>query len=160
MACNDRFQLSPKKLKAVQLLVSGLSLREAAAQLGISDRTLRRWCKRPEFKVALQEAQREAWGHMVRRLRALGDQAVTTLKQVMQDANATPSSRVAAARCVIEAAARLTELTDEGTTSFYIEGELHRRLGDEEFLRLLDAFARSRRKVSRDFSSRPGSADG
>jgi len=147
MAYNDQFQLSPKRLKAVQLLVSGLSLREAAAQLGISDRTLRRWCKRPEFQTALQEAQREAWGHMVRRLRALGDQAVTTLSQVMRDVDASPSSKVAAARLVIETVLRFTESIEHSGSSFYIEGELRRRLADAEFLALLEEFARSRGKV-------------
>jgi len=150
MANNDLLQLSPRKLKAVQLLVSGVSLREAAAQLRISDRTLRRWCKRPEFQAALQEGQKEAWGHMVRRLRALGDQAVTTLREVMADTDASPSSRVAAARFVIETALRLTELTEQPANSFYIEGELRRRLADEEFLALLDEFAHSRREVSAD----------
>lgn len=112
MAENVRAGLSPKHRKAAELLVAGHSVRETAAALGVSDRTIRRWAKRPEIVQILQELQEEAWGATVRKLRSLGERAVTTLGEVMRDRQAPPMARVGAARATLELITKLAEVED------------------------------------------------
>ncbi|MBC7294292.1 MAG: helix-turn-helix domain-containing protein [Thermoleophilia bacterium] len=103
-------KLSPRHWKAVELLATGLSIRRVATELGVGDSTVRRWCRRPEFAAALREAQREAWGHMVRKLRALADKTVGVLQDVMEGAKDTPGARVSACRAVLDFALRAEEV--------------------------------------------------
>jgi len=125
-----RSGLSPKHLRAVELLAAGASASETAAALGVSDRTVRRWAQKPEFRKALEAAQAELWGHLVRRLRALGDRALSTLAEILGDRNAPPSPRVSAAKTVLELSLKLNEIE-----------ELKRRVEE------LEALVRSRRRV-------------
>mgnify|MGYP000627925066 CR=1 FL=1 len=110
MTENVRVSLSPKHRKAAELLAAGCSVRETAASLGVSDRTIRRWARRPEVVQALQELQEEAWGATIRKLRSLGERAVITLGEVMRDRQAPPMARVGAARAVLELVFKLGEL--------------------------------------------------
>jgi len=98
--------LTPRQRRAVELLAAGYSYREAASELGIGEATLRRWRKRPDFAEALREAEKAIWDATIRKLRALGEKAVRTLGKALDDPGATPSSRIAAARAILEMGAR------------------------------------------------------
>ena len=112
MAENVRAGLLPRHRKAVELLAAGYSTRDVAAAVGASDRTIRRWLKRPDVVQALQEIQGEVWGSTVRKLRALGETAVATLGEVMRDQTAPPTARVGAARATLELITKISEIED------------------------------------------------
>ncbi len=83
-------------------LVSGLSQEQAAASVGVSARTLRRWQADLTFRKAAQDAQTEATGLMVARLHALGSRAVDVLAVALtaaarKGADAERSTRIACA---------------------------------------------------------------
>ena len=90
----------------------GYSLRQAAAEVGVCEKTIRRWLKRPDVAQALQEIQEEVWGATVRKLRALGEKAITTLGEVMGDQTAPPTARVGAARATLELITKLSEVEE------------------------------------------------
>lgn len=102
-------ELSPRQRKALEILVVGGTTAEAATAAGVHVRTVQRWLHRDEFREALKAAQAEVLEAFGRRLRSLGSRAIETLVQVMEDATTTPSSRVSAAKCVVESIFRLTE---------------------------------------------------
>jgi len=115
--------LSAKKLSRAQLLAiphlaAGNSIRATADTIGVSERSIRRWLRQPEFAAALREAEKEVWNATVRKLRALGEKAVNTLGRVLEDPGATPSARIQAARAILdgiakaEALSRLQDLED------------------------------------------------
>jgi len=110
MRDDDQILLTGKKAKAVELLAQGLSPGEVADKIGISDRTVRRWVKRPEVADALRELQREALHGIARRLRALAQHATDALGHVLKSEQTPPAVRVSSARAVLEFVIRLEEL--------------------------------------------------
>jgi len=107
---SDQILLTGKKAKAVELLAQGLSPSEVADKVGVSDRTVRRWIKRPEVAEALRELQREALHGIARRLRALAQHATDALGHVLKSPDTPPAVRVSSARVVLEFVIRLEEL--------------------------------------------------
>ena len=88
------------------------TIEKAAAALGISDITVWRWLKKPEFDEAYRKARRAAFSRSIGRLQHAGGAAVTTLLKVMVDKEAAAGSRVRAADCVLDHAANAFELDD------------------------------------------------
>src|SRR5262249_55951165 len=60
------------------------SIRAACRRAGVADRTDRLWKDQPEFRTALAEAQREAWGQSVGALKGLGPLAVRVLRWLLR----------------------------------------------------------------------------
>jgi len=110
MRDDDQILLTGKKAKAVELLAQGLSPAEVADKIGVSDRTVRRWVRRPEVAKALRELQREALHGIARRLRALAQHATDALGHVLKSPDTPPAVRVSSARAVLEFVIRLEEL--------------------------------------------------
>ena len=69
----------------------------AADAAGVSQRTLYRWLDKPAFSRAYHRARREAFGQAIALTQRYAPLAVNTLAQVMMDASAPASSKVAAA---------------------------------------------------------------
>jgi hypothetical protein len=101
-----------KKEEAVIALMTHRSVEDAARSIGVNADTLLRWMKLPEFKTALREARREAYGQAISRLEHASGAAVTTLLKVMTDQNTPASSRVRAADCVLDHARHAIEVED------------------------------------------------
>jgi hypothetical protein len=85
---------------------------KAAAAAGVSTVTLWRWQRKPEFQKALLQARRDAYSQAVARLQQGAAAAAATLLRVMCDTAAPPASRVRAAQCVLDNAARGIGLQD------------------------------------------------
>jgi hypothetical protein len=101
-----------KKEDAIVALMTHRTIEEAARSIGIDPNTLLRWIKLPEFKTALREARREAYGQAIARLEHASGAAVTTVLRVMTDQNASASSRVRAADCILDHARHAIEVED------------------------------------------------
>jgi len=95
---------SLKKSKALAALLSGANAVEAAAAAGVVTNTIYKWQKDPEFTEALNAAKSEAMDRLGRSLSALGEKAVTTLDEVLDDPAAGPGVRVRAADIVLNRA--------------------------------------------------------
>jgi hypothetical protein len=118
--------LSPRKVLAIQALLSHPTQKEAALAAGISETTLWRYMKKDEdFKRGLREAGNYAVSHAALRLQRASGDAVTVLEEVMRDKEVSASARIAAAKVVYDNANRAVE-----------NNELASRIEEmEEFLR-------------------------
>lgn len=93
-------------------LLENPTLQKAAAAVSVSEVTLWRCMKQPEFAEAYRQARREAFSQSVARLQHASNAAVGTLLRVMTDKEATSSSRVRAAEVVLTTAFRGIEIED------------------------------------------------
>ena len=92
-----------KRETAIAALLTEKSIRDAAAVVGVSDRTLRRWmADDKDFRDQYREARLQVVEHAVTRLQKACDTAVQTLEEVMKDGSAAASARVAASRAVLD----------------------------------------------------------
>lgn len=103
-------KLSRKKEQAIIALLEAPTVKEAAEMVKINPATLYKWMALPEFEEAYREARHRAMGEAIARLQQASSEAVDTLRDVMGDQEATPASRVTAARTVLELGMRGTEI--------------------------------------------------
>ena len=97
---------------AIVALIAQPTITSAASVAGVADVTLWRWLQRPDFVRAYRDARRQVVEQALGEVQAATSDAVRTLREVMTDAAAPPSSRVAAARAVLDTALRAVELMD------------------------------------------------
>jgi len=105
-------KLTQKQEQFIVALMSSPTLEAAAKQTGINPVTAWRWMKLPAFQAAYLASKRDLVQHSITLLQKFSTTAVSTLAQVMTDAKAPASSRVAAAKVVLEMALRGVELED------------------------------------------------
>ena len=105
-------KLGRKKEAAILALLSQRNVQEAARVAGISERTLYRWMREPDFDAAYRAARRAAFSQSTARLQQMSSPAVTTLGKIMVDASAPAASRVRAADIVLNHAAQAIEIED------------------------------------------------
>ena len=86
--------------------------KEAAAQSGISDRTLRKIRKTAEFQEALEAARSAAYERVIDRMCAAAPESAEQLIAIMKDDTAPASARVAAARSVLDFASTYSKLRE------------------------------------------------
>lgn len=103
-------KLSRKKEQAIIALLEAPTVKEAAEVVGVNPATLYKWMAQPEFEEAYRKARHRAMGEAIARLQQASSEAVDTLRDVMGDQEATPASRVTAARAVLELGMRGTEI--------------------------------------------------
>ena len=111
----QRGRVSKRALQREQLILALLQqpgLEKAAAAAGMSGITAWRISKTPEFQEEYRKARRDAFSQSIGRLQQASSAAVATLMKVMVDANAPAASRVRAAGCVLDHAAKAIEIED------------------------------------------------
>jgi hypothetical protein len=116
MNADERF--SPghgeKKTRKLDGFVMGLfhhrSVQDAAAAVGISPATARRWMKDATVLERVREARQQAWGHTMAMLQAAGPEAVATLRLLLSAE--TESVRATAAKALLDMAMRGAEIAD------------------------------------------------
>lgn len=103
--------LTPKQLRAIELLVSEVEQKVIAKELGVSDRTIQRWLKLDEFKEGLEgisyrpvavSAVEVVNAHQSRRerLESLLDKAIDTLEATLENPDVRTCDRLKAAQMV------------------------------------------------------------
>ena len=105
-------KLSRNQERAISALLVHPTMSKAASAVGIGEVTLWRWMQIPEFKEQYRLARRGAVSQAVGHLQGACSAAVVALTDVFQDANSPASSRVSAARTVLEMALKGVELED------------------------------------------------
>lgn len=94
---------------AADLLARGKTCREVARALGIAEKTLYNWRKRPAVQRAIYNLQQELIDSSESRNLALMPEAIATLTEIMADTNARASDRIAASRALLNGAAAYQE---------------------------------------------------
>lgn len=105
-------KLSRKHEQAVIALLSEPTIGAAAARVGIGEVTLWRWLQREDFQVEYRQARREAVSLAIAGIQQASCEAVRTLREVMTDPEASASSRVSAAKAVLDLALKAAEQED------------------------------------------------
>ena len=105
-------KLTRKMSDFVTALTSAGTLDEAAAAVGISSATARRWYRLDIVKAELKRLQDEITGHSLTQLKLGISEAVTVLRNVMTDSETPPSARVSAAKTMLDGAFRAVEADD------------------------------------------------
>jgi hypothetical protein len=103
-----------KQEEAIAALLIQRNVEEAAKSINIATKTLIRWMKLPDFQTAYREARRAAFGQSIARLQQGTSAAATTLLKIMLDQTSPASTRVRAAECIMNHAAKAMELEDIG----------------------------------------------
>lgn len=116
---------------AIIALLTEPTLKEAAKKVGISEATLWRWMQEPEFKEAFRDAKKQSVSQAVSQLQQSSGEAVQTLRDVMGDGAAPHSSKVSAAKTILDMALKAVE-TEE--LEARIE-ELEKQLGGSDDLK-------------------------
>ena len=106
MADSDELQaLTPIQQRAIIVVQTRRTVRAAALEVGVSERTLHRWLSEKRFRRVLEESRRMAFVESMREPQYLSRQAVDTLRKVME-ATDCPTARVNAVRTVFDYAVR------------------------------------------------------
>jgi hypothetical protein len=105
-------KLSGAQNKAVLAMLSGSNFLEASQTAGVSQSTMWRWMREPDFKQALRDGRLELMEGAIGRIQQACSEAVEVLRSVMNNQESPCSSRVTAAKCVIEMALKAVELQD------------------------------------------------
>jgi transposase-like protein len=94
---------------AAELLARGKTCREVSRALGISERALFNWRKRPAVQRAVYALQQELIDVSESKGLALMPDAIATLTQIMNDQEARAADRIAASRALLNGAAAYQE---------------------------------------------------
>jgi len=103
---------SRKREIYIACLLTEPNIREAAKKAGISETTGWVWLQDPDFQEEYREARRMALSQAIARLQQASGQAVATLCEIMSNQDASPTSRVSAARTCLEIAIKAVEIED------------------------------------------------
>lgn len=117
--------MTPKMKKAISCLLQYPTHKQAAEAAGIAPRTLRDYLADPEFQEAYGRALDGLVKDATRQVQQAISLAVSTLREVMENNEERSSTKVAAARAVLEYALRYTEVTDIITRLEKLEGEVN-----------------------------------
>jgi hypothetical protein len=104
--------ITVKQEKAIAALLTEPTIQLAADKAGVGETSLYRWMKEEAFDKAFKEARKSALSQTISRLQQTTTDAVNTLKSVMENEEAPASSRVTAAKTVLEMAFKAYELED------------------------------------------------
>lgn len=105
-------KLTQKQEQAIAALLSAPSVSAAAKLVGISEATLFRWLQVPAFADEYRAAKREVVNQATGKLSAASSEAVETLRDVMNAVDSPASSRVTAARAILDYSYKAIELED------------------------------------------------
>lgn len=96
----------------IAALLECQTIGQAAARVGVDERTIRNWKKIPEFQAAYAAARRECVDGAVSRLQKGFEFAVAVLQKVAGNESAPYYARVAAAKNLIDSGFKAAELCD------------------------------------------------
>lgn len=105
-------KLNRNQEKAIAALLSNPSIPAAAKAIEVGESTLSRWLKISIFQAAYRSARKQVVSLAIAKVQAAMTEAVDTLKFVMNDAESPASTRVAAARTILDLGIKSVEIED------------------------------------------------
>jgi hypothetical protein len=109
----DSASLTDRQEKAIVALLNQPTITAAATQIGVGERTIHTWLSDPMFMAAYRQARRQVVSQALARLQHASSAAVTTLLELAEDEDVHASSRVAAAKAILDLALRAAEVDIE-----------------------------------------------
>ncbi|WP_164929404.1 helix-turn-helix domain-containing protein [Gloeobacter violaceus] len=115
--------------KAIALLAGGATMADVARQIGVAERTLQRWMKRPDFAAEVEHSrttQTRAVAKVTaedlgRQYAALLPLALSTIHELMTDARTKPEVRLrAAVQTLTLAGLALRQAVEPATAPSYV----------------------------------------
>ncbi len=107
-----RQNVTRKQQAFLDLILSGQTIKQAAASCGISRMTAYRWLRLPAVQNALQEAQGELLAQAMRRLLALQERAIGEFTRLLDDTLTPAGTRLQAAKVILDAGLRYFEANE------------------------------------------------
>lgn len=104
--------LTGKQLRAIDALMTGATIADAATAAGVGLRTLYRWRTLPTFRHELQTRATDSLDATARAMSATMSDAPATIAAIMSDDTMPPGVRLNAAKIALENGIRLMELVD------------------------------------------------
>jgi len=101
---------SLKREKALTALMTNPTIKGAAEECGIAEKTLHAWLKEEDFASKVKAAQEEVTRQAIGRILLSIGRSIETLEDIMQDATNNASPRVAAARTLLDYGFKVYEL--------------------------------------------------
>lgn len=101
--------LSRNRKRFALALTTSKSVKAAADSVGIAERTAWNWLREPAVRAAANKALDAVLTQATHHAASRMTQALDTLAEVMADQQASSSSRVSAARAILEAGLRYSE---------------------------------------------------
>ena len=105
-------KLPRKQDAAIAALLVNRTIEEAAKSIGLNPNTLRRWMELPDFEKAYLKARREAVRQTYARLQQNSAAAGSVLLKLMADSTTKASTRMQAAKSILEMAGKSLETED------------------------------------------------
>jgi hypothetical protein len=99
-----------KRELAISALLNASTLKAAAGVVGLSERTLKRWLRMPDFAAEYSEAKTALLQLATAKLRRQSGAAVDVLVDIAADEEASAGSRVIAASRILELAIKAHEI--------------------------------------------------
>lgn len=103
-------KLSRNQERVIVALLNHTSVAKASGAAGIGEVTIYRWLKDDGFNSAYRDARRQVVQQGIVKILKSIAAAVTTLTEIMENKEAPASSRVSAAKTILEIGVRATEL--------------------------------------------------
>jgi hypothetical protein len=103
-------KLSRKQDEAIAALLSAPTIKEAAAAVGVDEKTVRRWLGEPDFAAAFRDARRQIVEEAITRAQQSTVEAVATLRRLLTCGH--PPTEARAAASLYDRAVRGVELSD------------------------------------------------
>lgn len=121
----EEIKLTGKKAKALEGLLEGLNIQDAALAAGVNRKTLSKWLNYDvPFWKAYQQHSQSSLQLAARRMTSKLDMAVELLTSVMEDDEAPPAVRLRAAAQVIDGSLRLLDSADFAERLAILEARL------------------------------------
>jgi hypothetical protein len=108
-------KLTARQEQAIQALLTGANVKEAAQYVQVGRTTLYRWLQEPAFRNAYQMAQERSLTWTVNRLQHIAAKAIQVLEQMLEDAEVPALAKVEAARTVLDFALGRDHVSQRGT---------------------------------------------
>lgn len=104
--------LTARQTRAIELLLIGTPIKEVANLVNVSRGTIYRWLDQPRFQSTINKEKTQVVERLSLALASLGQKAVKTLEEALDDPSAGTSVRVRAADVVINRILSIRELVD------------------------------------------------
>jgi hypothetical protein len=101
-----------KTEQAIAAVMRCRTIKEAAADCGLSYGALKMWLKQDWFRAEYDEAKRQMLDSTINQLRTAGGDAVSLLHKVVKNPKLATTPRVTAARAIVELLLKCVETQD------------------------------------------------
>ena len=125
-------KLPRKQGEAITALLVCKTMEKAAQQTGVAPSTLYRWLQEDKFKTAYRKAKTACVSQAIGRLQQTSAEAVETLRSIMIDKGKPASTRVQAARTILDTAIKAVEIEELESRIKTIENKLRVNAGGNQ----------------------------